>query len=113
MFARPSGSQARCAKRLEPLAEKIEAAFVFGSVAKKSDTAASDIDLLLISEELAYSDLFLALDAVSARLGRTVNPTMFTRKELMRKHKDGESFVKRVMEQPKLWVIGDAHALPA
>ncbi len=98
---------------LEPVAEKIEAAFVFGSVAKKSDTAFSDIDLLLISDELAYSDLFLALDAVSARLGRTVNPTMFTRKELMRKHKDAESFVKRVMEQPKLWVIGDAHTLPA
>jgi predicted nucleotidyltransferase len=97
---------------LAPLAEKIEAAFVFGSVAKKSDTAASDIDLLLISDELAYSDLFLALDAVSARLGRTVNPTLFTRKELMRKHKDGESFARRVMEQPKLWVIGDADALP-
>ncbi|MGJ7564659.1 nucleotidyltransferase domain-containing protein [Variovorax sp. GB1R11] len=98
---------------LQPLAEKIEAAFVFGSVAKKSDTAASDIDLLLISEELAYSDLFLALDAVSAQLGRTVNPTLFTQKELMRKHKDGESFVRRVMEQPKLWVIGNADALPA
>lgn len=98
---------------LEPLAAQIEAAFVFGSVAKNKDTAASDIDLLLISEKLAYADLFLALDAVSARLGRTVNPTMFTRKELMRKHKDGESFVKRVMEQPKLWVIGDARDLPA
>jgi predicted nucleotidyltransferase len=97
---------------LQPLADRIDAAFVFGSVAKKSDTAASDIDLLLISDELAYSDLFLALDAVSVHLGRTVNPTMFTRKELMRKHKDGESFITRVMTQPKLWVIGDAHALP-
>ena len=98
---------------LAPMADRIEAAFVFGSVARKSDTVASDIDLLLVSDELAYSDLFLALDAVSARLGRTVNPTMFTRKELMRKHKDGESFVTRVMAQPKLWVIGDAHVLPA
>lgn len=98
---------------LQPMAEQIDAAFVFGSVARKSDTAASDIDLLLVSDELAYSDLFLALDAVSARLGRTVNPTLFTRKELMRKHKDREAFVTRVMESPKLWVIGDAHALPA
>ena len=67
---------------------------------------------MLISDDLSYSDLFLALDAVSARLGRTVNPTMFTRKELVQKHKDGESFVKRVLAQPKLWVIGDDHALP-
>ncbi len=98
---------------LKPLAQHIDAAFVFGSVAKKNDTAASDIDLMLVSDDLSYSDLFLALDAVSARLGRTVNPTMFTRKELMRKHKDGEAFVRRVLAQPKLWVIGDEHALPA
>lgn len=98
---------------LAPVAPKIDAAFVFGSVAKRSDTAASDIDLLLISDELAYSDLFLALDAVSARLGRTVNPTMFTRKELLRKLKDGESFATRVMAQPKLWIIGSDDGLPA
>lgn len=98
---------------LEPVVDHIEAAFVFGSVAKKSDTALSDIDLMLISDDLSYGDLFLALDAVSARLGRTVNPTMLTRKELARKHRDGESFVKRVLAQPKLWIIGDANALPA
>lgn len=98
---------------LQPLADRIEAAFVFGSVAKRSDTAASDIDLMLISDELSYSDLFIALDAVSARLGRTVNPTMLTRKELLRKHKDKESFVMRVLAQPKLWIMGDERALPA
>jgi predicted nucleotidyltransferase len=96
---------------LQPLLDRIDAAFVFGSVAKKSDTATSDIDLMLISDDLSYSDLFLALDDVSARLGRTVNPTMYTRKELAKKLKDGESFVKRVLAQPKLWVIGDEHAL--
>ena len=98
---------------LQPLAERIDAAFVFGSVAKKSDTATSDIDLMLVSDDLAYSDLFLALHAVSTRLGRPVNPTLFTRRDLMRKHKEGESFVKRVLAQPKLWVIGGEHALPA
>ena len=97
---------------LQPMAQRIDAAFVFGSVARKSDTAASDIDLMLVSDDLSYADLFLALDAVSARLGRTVNPTLFTRKELSRKHKAGESFVKRVLAQPKLWVIGDERALP-
>jgi predicted nucleotidyltransferase len=98
---------------LTPLSKRIDAAFVFGSVAKKSDTATSDIDLMLVSDDLSYSDLFLALDAVSARLGRTVNPTILTRKELMRKQKDGESFVKRVLEQPKLWVLGGEHAFAA
>lgn len=98
---------------LQPLTDRIDAAFVFGSVAKKSDTATSDIDLMLISDDLSYADLFLALDAVSARLGRSVNPTLFTKKDFMRRQKTGESFVKRVLAQPKLWVIGDEHALPA
>ncbi|MEJ8848621.1 transcriptional regulator [Variovorax rhizosphaerae] len=98
---------------LAPLRQQIDAAFVYGSVAKKSDTAASDIDLMLISDELSYGDLFIALDAVSARLGRTVNPTILTRKELAKKLKDRESFVERVLAQPKIWVIGDEHALPA
>jgi predicted nucleotidyltransferase len=99
---------------LASLQDSIDAAFVYGSVAKKSDTATSDIDLMLISDDLSYGDLFLALDAVSARLGRTVNPTILTRNEFLRKHRDRESFVERVMAQPKLWVIGDERfALPA
>ncbi|MGJ7580774.1 transcriptional regulator [Variovorax sp. RHLX14] len=98
---------------LQPLSSQIDAAFVFGSVAKRSDTTISDIDLMLISDDLSYGDVFLTLDAVSLRLGRTVNPTIFTVNELLRKQKDGESFVNRVMAQPKLWVIGDANVLPA
>lgn len=97
---------------LATLAGDITAAFVFGSVAKGQDTATSDIDLWVISEHLTYADLFSALELAGARLGRKVNPTVYTQKDLVARHRQGNSFVKRVLAQPKLWVIGGENDLP-
>lgn len=96
---------------LAPLQQHVRAAFVFGSVAKRNDTASSDIDLMVISDELGYADVFVALERVSARLGRAVNPTIYTSNELARRVKRGDAFVKRVLAQPKTWLIGDADAV--
>lgn len=96
---------------LAPLAERIQAAFVYGSVAKREDTASSDIDLMLVSDDLAYSDLYAALEAASQRLGRTVNPTIYPPQELARRIKRKEAFATRVLAQPKLWLIGSEDAL--
>lgn len=98
---------------LTPLADSIQAAFVYGSVAKRADTAVSDIDLMVISEILSYADLYAALDAVSTRLGRTVNPTVYSRQELAARIADNNAFVQRVLAQPKLWLIGDEHGFAA
>lgn len=96
---------------LAPLAARIRAAFVYGSIAKREDTALSDIDLMLISDDLAYSDLYTQLEAASQRLGRTVNPTIYTPKELAKRVKSKEAFATRVLAQPKLWLIGGDDAL--
>jgi predicted nucleotidyltransferase len=90
------------------LAAQIELAFVYGSVAKGNDTAKSDIDLMVISEKVAYADLFAALEPATSRLQRTVNPTLYSRMEIDKRIREGNAFVKRVLVQPKLWVIGDA-----
>lgn len=96
---------------LAPLAARIRAAFVYGSVAKREDTATSDIDLMLISDDLPYSDLYARLESVSQRLGRTVNPTIYTPQELAKRVKRKEAFATRVLAQPKLWLIGSEDAL--
>ncbi len=96
---------------LAQLAARIRAAFVYGSIAKREDTASSDIDLMLISDDLAYSDLYAALEEVSTRLGRTVNPTIYTPQELAKRVKRKEAFATRVLAQPKLWLIGGEDAL--
>ncbi len=91
---------------LAPLADRIEAAFVFGSVAKREDTATSDIDLMMISDDLSYADVFTALETVSGHLGRRVNPTLYTRQDFTRRLAEGHAFVARVWAQPRLWLIG-------
>jgi len=96
---------------LAPLADRIEAAFVYGSVARREDTAGSDIDLMVVSDDVTYADLFDALEAVSLQLGRKVNPTIYTPAELAKRSADGGAFAKRVLEQPKIWLTGDERAL--
>ncbi|MBI1284687.1 MAG: transcriptional regulator [Thiobacillus sp.] len=98
---------------LAPLSDQIHAAFVFGSVAKKSDTASSDIDVMVISDTLTYADLFGALENVAGKLGRQISPAVYSRAELTRRIAEDNAFVTRVLAQPKLWLIGNAHDLPA
>jgi predicted nucleotidyltransferase len=98
---------------LAPLAKRITAAFVYGSVAKKQDTAKSDIDLMVVSDSLSYADLFTVLEGATQRLGRTVNPTVYSRKELDKRLRADNAFIKRILAQPKIWVIGEEHDLAA
>jgi predicted nucleotidyltransferase len=72
---------------LAPASGLIRAAFVYGSVAEGDDTAASDIDLMVIGEGLTYADLFAALEAASMRLGRKIAPTIYSPKEVRRRVK--------------------------
>jgi len=91
---------------LESLESKITAAFVFGSVAKRSDTARSDIDVMIVSDKLGYADALTALADVEEKLGRKINPIIFSRAELAKRVKTDNAFVKRVLDQPKIWLIG-------
>jgi predicted nucleotidyltransferase len=120
LFAELSGIARKTVGLAEPLrdalrtfAPRIDAAFVFGSVAKRKDTAASDIDLMIVSDRLTYADAFEALEAVGSRLGRTVNPTVYSRREFGKRRKDGNAFLTRVLAQPKLWILGSEDDLPA
>ncbi len=96
---------------LEPVAGEIRAAFVYGSFAKGTDTAASDIDVLVISDTLAYGDLFAALEQASEQLGRKTAPTIYSWKEIHERVRAKNAFVKRVLALPKVWLIGDEHVL--
>lgn len=98
---------------LTPFRKKITAAFVYGSVAKRSDTAHSDIDLMVISDTLEYADLYAALEQAATALGRTINPTIYTPSELAKRIKQKNAFVERVLTQPQIWLIGNEHEFPA
>ncbi|MCX7167040.1 MAG: nucleotidyltransferase domain-containing protein [Rhodocyclales bacterium] len=98
------GEQLRTA--LAPLANQLVWAFVYGSIAKGSDHAGSDIDLMLIGENLGYGDVVERLLPVEERLGRSINPTIYTPADWLAKTTAGNSFVQRVTEQDKINLIG-------
>jgi predicted nucleotidyltransferase len=96
---------------LEPLAERIDLAFVYGSVAKGTDRAGSDIDLLVVSDGVSYPDLYEALRDAEQTLARPVNPTVLTGREWREKRAARDSFVQRISTQPKLMLLGSEDAV--
>lgn len=91
---------------LAPLAARIQAAFVFGSVAKGTDRAASDVDLLVLTDRLGYADLYSALQEAEEQLARPVQPTVMTLAEWRSRRTQSDSFAARVAARPKLFVLG-------
>jgi predicted nucleotidyltransferase len=93
-------------RALERRASGIQAAFVYGSVAKGTDSAGSDVDLLVVSDRLQYPDVFEVLQSAEAALARPVHPTVMTVADWRAKRSRRDSFAARIAGQPKLFIIG-------
>jgi predicted nucleotidyltransferase len=93
-------------KALGPIAKDVRAAFVYGSVAAGADKATSDIDVMVISDELAYPEVYEALQEAESALGRPVNPTVMTVAQWRAKRSRSDSFAARVANKRRLFVIG-------
>lgn len=105
LIVKTSGLVLPLAKALNPLRDRIRAAFVYGSVAKGSDTAASDIDLMIIGDGLNYVDAFVALQSVERELARPVNANVINLDDWAIKRRQ-PGFISRVSAQPRIIVIG-------
>ena len=79
LIRKTTGLVAPLQAALMPLAAKIAAAFVYGSIAKGTDTAASDVDMMVIADKLDYGELFAALKDAETALARPVNPNVMSR----------------------------------
>jgi uncharacterized protein len=90
--------------------ESIRLAFVFGSVADGSETAESDIDLMVIGS-ISLRALAGRLSGVSQTVGRELNPSVMTESEFSKRRLAEDHFVSTVLSTPKLFVIGDADEL--
>ena len=96
---------------LAPLAAQIDAAFIYGSVARQQDTAQSDVDVMIVSRTLGYGEVFGALEAATVSLGRKVNPTLYTPEDIAKRIQQDSAFVTRVLQQPTVWLIGTQEQL--
>lgn len=102
------GIEAMLRDALAPLAPRLEAAFIYGSVAKGTDTAKSDIDVMLVGKNLLLGKVLELLLPLETQLGRKINPTCLSPAEFKRRRAERDSFVKRVLAQPTLPLIGDS-----
>lgn len=91
---------------LEPLAEKIQAAFVYGSVARGDERAGSDLDVMILGEA-KFAEVVRALAGARETLRREINPNLYPMREFRKKVAAGEPFLKRVLADKKIFLIGD------
>jgi predicted nucleotidyltransferase len=97
---------------LLPLRDRIHTAFIFGSVARKEEHSASDVDLMVIGE-VSLADVVDVIRDAEQRIARPVNPTVYPPQEFAAKLAAGHHFVTKVAEREKLILIGDESDLAA
>ena len=92
---------------LAPLLPQLNCAFIYGSVAQGTEHAGSDVDLMLVGDDMSYSEVMELLAPAEKQLGRTINPTLYTVAEFTDRKNSHQPFITRVIEQPKLWLMGE------
>jgi predicted nucleotidyltransferase len=95
---------------LAPLADRIVAAFVFGSAARGELRSDSDVDLLVVGDA-PFAEVAEALAEAQERLGRDVSPTVYPVEEFRSKVSDGHHFLTSVLREPHLFIMGGADEL--
>jgi predicted nucleotidyltransferase len=90
----------------------VSCAFIFGSIASGTENADSDIDLMVIGT-VGLRKLSSLLSGVSEALGREINPHIMTQEEFGRRLKKNEHLISRILESPKIFVIGTEDELEA
>jgi predicted nucleotidyltransferase len=98
---------------LIPLGDQVRLALVYGSVAKRSDTAHSDIDLLIVSDVLTLEQLYSALSPIEQRLDRRVSPTLYSVAEFRRRRTGGNPFLAKVLAGETIRLTEDRDGLLA
>jgi predicted nucleotidyltransferase len=84
--------------------EPIRLALIYGSIAKRSDTASSDVDLLIVSERLSLEKAYAALAPAENSISRKINVTLLTPREFQQRKTDYSPFLTKVLSgQHILW----------
>jgi predicted nucleotidyltransferase len=92
---------------LAALAGKIQLAFIYGSLATGGETAASDVDVMVVGERISLQDVVSVLTEAQRDLRREVNPSVYRTEEFCRKLAGGHHFLSSVVAGPKIFLIGD------
>lgn len=105
LFLKTAGAADVLRSALAPLSDRVRFAFIFGSVARGDERKASDIDLMVVGD-VSFSEVAGALGPAQQKLGREVNPTVFTEDEFGKRMEEKQHFVRSVMKREKVYLYG-------
>jgi len=105
IFEKTLGLAEPLRKALKPIARRISFAFIYGSVAKGTDKASSDLDLIVVSDHLNLGEVYKQLMPVERRLKRTINLTLYSEAEFEKEKQF--SFLKSVLAGKRIVLIGE------
>jgi predicted nucleotidyltransferase len=108
LVAKTVGMHDVLAATLSPLRRKIDLAFVYGSVARSSETERSDVDLMIVGT-VDFGTVVERLADAQQTLNREINPTVYSVREFVSKVRG--NFLKTVLVEKKLFLIGDENVL--
>jgi predicted nucleotidyltransferase len=91
---------------LAPHEKRVKVAFVYGSLAKGEETARSDVDLMVIGDDVTYSDFFDDFLKAEKLLNRPIHANFVSPDEWKRKLAQGSAFFTKINAQPKIFVVG-------
>jgi len=91
---------------LESVTGDIHLALIFGSVANQSDTSSSDIDVLIVADEIRLEDAYKALMPVEEILARRISTKLYTRAEFKKRRDNDYPFVKRILAGRVIELVG-------
>lgn len=111
LVAKTVGVAEQIRAALAPASDQLRLAVLYGSVAKGSATAASDVDLLLVSDVITLEEVFALLEPLERRLGRPVSPTLYTSEELERRRRGHHPFLTKVLASEHVVLLGDIDEL--
>ncbi len=100
-------------RALEVLAGRVELALVYGSVVQGTDTAGSDVDLLVVADGVMLEELYDALSPVETRLARRISPTLYTSREFEERRAAGNPFLTNVLAGEHVILLGSEDDAPA
>ena len=111
IVSKTSGVATVLREALTGLAGDLLLALLYGSTARGSATARSDIDLLLVSGSLTLEQVYSALESAEQRLGRPINPTLYTRAEFRQRLAGRNPFLSKVLAGKTVTLLGDKDAI--
>jgi uncharacterized protein len=95
---------------LAPIAGRVSMALIYGSFAAGRQGERSDVDVLVVGE-VAFAEVVESLASAQERIGRDVNPTVYSPADFRSRLAARHHFLDRVLKEPKVFLIGDAHEL--